>query len=56
MSEDKETEALLMIEAWLDEHGWDELGTAKFDEWLASAGIDRNGLTIFRCRQEDMLP
>ena len=38
------------IQAWLDEHGWDELDSPAFNEWLKSEGIDRNELCIFACK------
>jgi hypothetical protein len=41
------------IEAWLDEHGWDELNSVAFHEWLKQQGIDRNTLTIAACRMPE---
>lgn len=40
---------LEMIEKWLDENGWDELDSERFNAWLESVGIERRGLTIYRC-------
>ncbi len=44
---------LELIEAWLDEHGWDELDSPAFREWLKSQGIDRDKLTIAVCRMPE---
>jgi len=37
------------ISAWCDEHGWDELDSPAFNEWLKMEGIDRSLLMIAKC-------
>jgi hypothetical protein len=48
-----EWEVLDKISAWCDEHGWDELDSLAFNEWLKSEGIDRSKLMIGKCRMPD---
>lgn len=38
------------IAAWCDEHGWGELDSPTFNEWLKAEGIDRQKLMIGKCR------
>ena len=34
------------VESWLNQNGWEKLGTPEFDQALKDAGIDRDSLTI----------
>ena len=37
------------IAAWCDEHGWDELGSPKFEAWMVAAKIDPSKVWVHKC-------
>ncbi len=41
------------IVEWIDEHGWDQLNSPAFTEWLQAKGIDKSRLTLAQCRMPE---
>lgn len=49
MTESDDWAALLAIEAWLDEHGWDAIRSQEFKDWREREGYGDDKITCFVC-------